>query len=109
VVHRVDIKRVLRPPLGLSYPVRAVVEAFGTKFNYDLSEAGVSLVEKKEYKVDDIMAVSYVIQILDLEFDPVQDTEFKVTLDEVSETLTTDSSGLLKVRKPKSGELKLAL
>lgn len=93
----------------MAYPVRAAVEAFETKLNSAPLGAGVSMVEKKEYKVDDIMAVSYVIQILDLEFDPVPDTEFKVTLDAVSETMTTDSSGVLKVRKPKSGELKLAL
>jgi hypothetical protein len=67
------------------------------------------MAEKKEYKVDDIKPSSYVIQILDKEFEPIKDTEFEVKLDETSKIKKTDSNGMLKVTKPKSGEITLSL
>ena len=67
------------------------------------------MAEKKEYKVDDIKPSSYVIQILDKEFEPIKDTEFEVKFDETSETKKTDSSGMLKVTKPSNGEITLSL
>jgi len=65
--------------------------------------------EKKEYQVDDIKPVSYVIHISDREFEPIDDTEFQVKIDDSTESMTTDSDGDLKVEKPSSGEITLSL